>query len=439
MRCKFLLCSVLFIVFLSLVARAEFTVSVKIMDAEISPGENLFFEIGIDNINSKDKLDATVVYRIDNGDRYSSSVPVVVFPGTSTVLGKTFEILFDEPGGVHELTVSVSNASVTVTEYASFSVDGAETTTTAEPVSSIQPSVETLMEITDYPDELEIEKGWMKYANIGVNNSGDSVLHDIELKISGVPLGWAKTEPEIIKNLAPGKSETFLVSIDVPSTAEPGNYPIKFIAADETSAEVNAILRIFSTKAELLLFNLETIRERLAELENSTLQAGGEKNITAVSSTINEIKDKIRIAEKYTNLNDYDVALEVIRGIKDLLERAVSELEEAPEADEQQNIFFPAVVLIIIAVAAILLYWLNKRKGIFEKYIKQSHFEMKRIAVSKESAVELQKEKMKIEKMLNILKKEYNEGLISERSYQELKTKNEKRLSDIENKIGGMP
>ena len=52
---------------------------------------------------------------------------------------------------------------------------------------------------------------------------------------------------------------------------------------------------------------------------------------------------------------------------------------------------------------------------------------------------ELQKEKNRIEKMLRILKKEYDEGLISKRSYEELKNKNEERLSEIRQKIGERP
>ena len=73
---------------------------------------------------------------------------------------------------------------------------------------------------------------------------------------------------------------------------------------------------------------------------------------------------------------------------------------------------------------------------LFEKSMKHSVFEMKRVVIGRKTIEELKKEERKIEKMLNILKREYTEGIISKQSYEELKSKNEERLTEIRGKIG---
>ncbi len=422
-----------------------FDVSVRSLKSTVSPGEDLTFEINITNAGATDDFDANVTYWIDDGSNYRSSSSVRVFAGTTTILGKIFNILYDEPGGVHVLRVSVAYSSITspATAETTFTVTEAVTTTTSPAAGGgVTPTTIakeiTKIDIIDYPKEVEVERGWMKYANLKVNNTGSTVLNNIKLSIEGVPSDWLEITPEQIKYLMHDAYENFSLRLAVPVTAKPGNYPINLTVTSKATTSVSSIIRVFSSNAELILFNLETIRNRLSELENATLKAErAGRNVTAIMNMLYEIKDMIRIAEKYTVMNDYDTALAMIRTIKDMLDRAGTELEISQIiVSRPLETSYLLLIIIIIVILIVVIYWLNKRMKLFEKSMKQYIFETKRLVVGRKTVAELQKEKDSIEKMLKILKREYDEGLISKNSYEELKNKNEKRLYEIEKKIG---
>ncbi|MCX6819230.1 MAG: NEW3 domain-containing protein [Candidatus Aenigmarchaeota archaeon] len=422
-----------------------FDVSIRSLKSTVSPGEDLTFEINITNADATDYFDANVTYWIDDGSNYRSSSSVRVFAGTITILGRIFNILYDEPGGVHVLRVSVAYPSITspATAETTFTVTETVTTTTS-PAAGGGVTQTTIakeiakIDIIDYPKEVEVERGWMKYANLKVNNTGSTVLNNIKLSIAGVPSDWLEITPEQIKYLMHDASENFSLRLAVPVTAKPGNYPINLTVTSEASTSVSSIIRVFSSNAELILFNLETIRNRLSELENATLKAeSAGRNVTAIMNMLYEIKDMVRIAEKYTDMNDYDTALAMIKTIKDMLDKAGTELEISQIiASRPLETSYLLLIIIIIVILIVVIYWLNKRMKLFEKSMKQYIFETKRLVVGRKTVTELQKEKGIIEKMLKILKKEYDEGLISKNSYEELKNNNEKRLSEIERKIG---
>lgn len=323
-----------------------------------------------------------------------------------------------------------------------------ETFTTTEaappPPSYVPPAVAPLvskMEITIHPEEIEIERGWLDYMTVKVNNTGGTTLHDVYITLEDIPLDWVEISPEKVDLIIPTNFSEFSIKIAVPINAKSGNYLTKVKAiANETSAEESFIVRVFASRAELILYQIQTLKDKLEDLEQRTAEAENQKkNVTLVKSILTEARDRITSAEDYLDQKKYDEATNLVRNVRDLLARAEYELKVAKvivavPIIELLPYWLLLITIILIVIVVLILYMLRKTKT-FGK-LRVAVPEIRKMVLGKETLVDLRKEKEKINKMLSLLEKEYRQGIISKESYEELKKTNEEKLRGIEFKLG---
>ncbi len=304
------------------------------------------------------------------------------------------------------------------------------------------------IEIINYPDEIEIQKGWFGHAKIIVKNTGSEKLNNVKLFIENLNSSWFEFSDEV-KSIDPGGSANFTIKFFIPESAESGNYNGTFhVVAENTEDNKSFILRIYSSEYELVYYQLQTISEHLEKIEEETQKYEKEgKNVETVKEILENAKTEIAIARGYLNSKIFSKAKNKIENVEILLERARIELRLA-KPKEQTNYFEPSnyYLLVIILIFGIGAFYLFKVVHLNIKRI-TSNFEIikskriaalqdiKNIVTSEESKNELIREKNRILENIKLIEKEYRDGVISEESYKEFKKIFLKRLEEIENKI----
>ncbi len=327
----------------------------------------------------------------------------------------------------------------------------------------------SVLEITNHSKEVEIEKGWTSYANVGIKNSGEETLYDIEIKIKGIDEEWAKI-PEKIESLSPGKRDNFTIKITAPSTSESDNYNSTFfVSSGAFSDEENFVLRIFSSKKEQVHLKIQSLVDEMENIERELEEARKNgKSVKNVEYKIEEIRSEILIANEYLDRKVYDNAEYRIELIKELLDEAREELEKSKKGIST-NLLNPYLIL-PLAFLIIFIFYARKKKvklrdlhlgrikpffsklsnfSIIKKislrrpnmsalkripikikgFISSRKKEKKRTELTKlRSSITKKSEPIKENKerdrksiAMDLLEREYREGLISKESYEEMK------------------
>ncbi|MCD6367885.1 MAG: hypothetical protein J7L45_02245 [Candidatus Aenigmarchaeota archaeon] len=392
--------------------------------------------------------DVTLVWnltRTDNGDSLDSGAETFYVPAKS-----------EKPYTIEPHTNYIGEAKITMVLYYGTERAGAyrifttqkEVTTTTVPPSRRGPTGAAVseekipkIEIISYPEEVEIEKGWSGYAVLGVNNTGDVDLHDVEVLIEGIDESWIKL-PKSVSILPKGSSTNFTIKFEIPEKAKSGNYEGNFtVKSKETIDKKHFVLRVFETEKERLFYEIQTLNSRIEKLENEIVKAEKDnKDVRSAKEILGDAQGNLRIAEEYLDAGLYEKAKEKIRVTKDLLDQAEMEIKTAkkylipffgPMAIQYQLMILTAILLLALGL---IIYIVRKVKHLSPKKIPGAQ-EFKRLITPKKDVRKLEEEKEKIEKTLKLLEEEYKEGLISEESYKELKENNENKLRKIVEEI----
>ncbi|MCK4336172.1 MAG: hypothetical protein KAW40_05625, partial [Candidatus Aenigmarchaeota archaeon] len=209
-------------------------------------------------------------------------------------------------------------------------------------------------------------------------------------------------------------------------------------------------LTVFETKAQLIRWEIERLKEALRELEvniENAKKVG--KDVSEVEPYVDRIREQIEIAEDYLDKKMYDESMSAVHTGWSLLETARYYLSIAPFVEILIETIFPpwliAVLIIMISVIAILLFFVKKMKGVFDRIFRVQAPGVPGRAVKPSMVVEkmkeretLEREKSNVQRVLNLLEREYKEGLISEKAYMDLKKRNEVKLAKIEQRISTM-
>jgi len=109
------------------------------------------------------------------------------------------------------------------------------------------------IQITDFPEKIEIIKAESLEKTIGIKNIGEGNLNNVRLVISGLPFDYYMIIPEKYDLITAGETKTFAITFK--ADIEEKEYKIKFIVtSDEGSQEVDAVLVVKERKEEIPLF-----------------------------------------------------------------------------------------------------------------------------------------------------------------------------------------
>lgn len=319
-----------------------------------------------------------------------------------------------------------------------------------------------LIEITDYPTQLSLEKGWLKYVTVQVNNTGQMELHHVALSVEGIPAAWVEQQTADIGVIPVGDSATFTLKMTVPGDARTQRYIAKFTAAsDEASDEKISDVGVFGSRSEVILQDIQALRSKLnylGELANIAEREG--KNATLLRGKLKRADEILTVAESYLYKKMYDEDVKLLQASRALLDLSESEMENLPEAEKPRQIFVPltgaphvttTVIIIIVITAAVIigsavlffsfrsaerLLASRARKGYLNE-VKTSVREAPAMQILGELPLPVEsylEEKAKLMRLLSGLESDYKSGKLSKESFSELKLKYESRIAALAGK-----
>lgn len=447
-----------------IVSGGPYDVKITSIEGEVTQSDFLDFQVLIENMGEVDHLDVKVEYwinDIDGNQTWDYGNSSVNIPAHSN---RTFvdylNIYSFQPLGQYVLNVLVTydpalspapaNRTFWVVESVPGPPPGPEApgggaAPSAGAPPSFMPSGEPEIEISGYPREVGVESGGTKYLSIEVENTGNVTVNNVSLAIRGIPSAWVEITPGVAGRLVSGNTTTFSVKLSVPVSAEAKEYMGTMIATapNQTSDEKSFKTVVFLSKAKLVEWEINRLKTALQELESDTDDARDSgRDVSEVLPVIEELEDAIDEAEGYLGSKDYDNALQsVFIGWK-LVDRIRYLISKAPMgfgAVTGFPLWMIIIIIILIVIIVAVLLMMKKMKGVTENLFRNQMSGVKPKTLMAERIEEkssLEEDKAKINRVLNLLEKEKNEGLITEKAYNDLVTRNRNKLKSIEESIG---
>lgn len=312
-------------------------------------------------------------------------------------------------------------------------------------------SGEPKIEITNYQSDIGMEVGAVKYVTVSVKNTGGSLLRNVRLLITGIPSPWIdEIEPIVMEELVTGNTSNFRVKLKIPIIAEAKEYSGKITAdANVTKDEKPFKITLFTTKEQLIMWEIDRLKKALDELETdieNAKKAG--KDVSEVEPYIDRIEEQIDLAEDYLEDKMYEESLSAIHTGWGHIEKARYYLSIAPFIEILiETIFPPWLILLFIILAVVigvLLLFVKRMKGVFDRVFRMQvpgapGGVKPSVMVEKiKEKEQYQKQAANIRRVLGLIEKEFKEGLITESAYNDLKRRNEEKLKKIEERLGAM-
>jgi hypothetical protein len=223
------------------------------------------------------------------------------------------------------VSVSLDSTTTTTTTSSEGGGGGGGTGTGGGGIIYTKPDYDILIEALKKIELLTDEK---KTFEINItNNVPNTVLRNIETRVSGFLLGKLKIEPELIKELNYGEKETILLTIDIPEYMKHQNITLTLTftadARDPTDSKNNTRSEaVFEKKFEINLVILEITKE-VAQSSLNQAQSDIEL-IKKFGFNSVQLKEIFSEAEKAFSEKNYKKTKELADKISFLKEKAIN-------------------------------------------------------------------------------------------------------------------
>jgi hypothetical protein len=296
----------------------------------------------------------------------------------------------------------------------------------------------SMMEITNYESNILIEKGWIRYISVDVENTGDTYLNNVDVFVQGEKSGWfeADTNRTVIP---PNQSASFLLKLYVPLDEEGGKYSFTlFATSDELTASEDFTIEIFSSRTEMLLDEIQNFREKISEIKSGADDAEIRgKNVDSVKVFLSEASPILEAASNDVSNNLLDDATQKIRDAEVLITKAEYDLSVAatnPIVAQAAPIPLEWILIIVLSIIIILLFlwfFVLKKSVYIRAPGKIPGLKIKRLIKQEKNRRKPEDDVKSLEEAASLLEEEYREGLISKESYEEMKSKYEEKILSI--------
>ncbi|MCJ7817034.1 MAG: hypothetical protein MUP55_04215, partial [Candidatus Aenigmarchaeota archaeon] len=428
-----------------------YDVRLRILDNEVPRGDFLDFELIVENMGEAGQ-DVDITYWVSDGNQtwYSTSEATYTPPQNNLTLLRSAYIFSNQNLGMHTLNVMVNYSYMNppITKNATFMVTegGVQPPQPPGPGPGAPPGpaggggAGPEIKITEYPDEVGVEAGVSRIVNIKIKNVGGDDANNVSISISGIDASWFELASSLIDKLKPNETKIIPLQIVVPSGTKSGEFIVKIKAeAAGTKDQKLFKLRIFTSKKDLIEFELARLKAQTDELEMKANQIKEQFDVTEVLKLIEQIRNKIKESEGYLSGEKYDAALGSIYAGWELYNRAAYLLETAaPKKPFEIPWWLVLIILVLLAVVIFLMVVLRKLSLNIKVLLRGRYTEAKTIAgiVRKEPVMDdLRMEKEKIERMLSLLETQYKQGIISKEAYDGLRTSSEQKLKNLNERI----
>jgi len=297
------------------------------------------------------------------------------------------------------------------------------------------------MEITDYPKEILVERGWLKYSNIIISNKGDTELHNIKVSVAGEFPDWFDFQPNKTDSLMPYANSTIIMKISVPSDANTDTYSFYLSAESSEIASIKSFtMKVFSSQTDLMLYQIQTLETKIRDIEKNITEAQKiGKNVESAKATLAEAKTSLEDSKYYVNNNMQSKATETIIDIENSISKIEYDLSR-PQTSSVSGSSFPFEWLVIIPIILVLSIIFYKVKGgkvpsQIQMPIKMPDLNVKNIILEGNEQKNFEADLEKLRQSKKLLDDEFKQNLISRETYEELNMRYERDIANIENEI----
>jgi hypothetical protein len=305
------------------------------------------------------------------------------------------------------------------------------------------------IELVDYEKEILIEKGWIRYLSIKVKNSGDIVLNNVDISIEGEKSSWFDVQTEKL-DIQPNETSSFIVKMYVPSEEEKGTYSFSLdVMSDQTSMKEGFSVRLFTSRSEMVLFQIQGLRDTINSLkeEANTAENMG-KNVESIKEMLSEAQSLLGVASDFVSSGLYEDATGKIIDAENFIKKAEYELSIAPQKNvaisESISLEWILIISLIIIIIGMFLFLVFRRHSLVIKVPslnlgrvpirKVPGLKVKRFLNEEKSSKKTDDKIQSLKDAEGLLEDEFNEGLISKESYEELKSKYEEKILNLRTK-----
>jgi len=297
------------------------------------------------------------------------------------------------------------------------------------------------LNIVEYPEEIIAEVGWVKYFNIILMNKGDQSLSNVSIYFNGEFPQWFDIQTNATSILQPNSNTSFLVKLNLPSNVGSRTYSFSiFATSKEISDSRTFTVRVFQSKSEMMFFQIQQLEIESEDIEiNITKAESIGKNVTDIKNTLNEVKDNLENARSFINRGEYERSTQSMINAENLMKKAIFDLSlaQVSKTENSNSTPFPIewiMVPVVIAIGATSTFFLLKRRK-KQTLIKAPVVKIKEIVLEGKNVKNLENELKGNENSKNLLEEEFRENLISQESYEELKTKYERKIAELKSEI----
>ena len=200
------------------------------------------------------------------------------------------------------------------------------------------------------------------------------------------------------------------------------------------------VILVFTSKKELLEYEIAKIESRIEELELRMDNVRDEKSLTAVEQALEETRAHITDAKAYIEEERYDSALNSVYNAWESLERAEKLFEEAPPLSILEGIpwWLVLVVILLIVVVALLIFFLRRTALDLRTIVGTRATEARGIAKIAKGGAErdkLRADRDKAQRVLTLLESQYRSGILTADAYNTLRAKNVQKLRELDEKL----
>ncbi|MEM5869904.1 MAG: NEW3 domain-containing protein [Candidatus Aenigmatarchaeota archaeon] len=434
-----------------------YDVRIQLLENEVPQGDYLDFILIIEN-KGEVTQDVFVEYWVSSQNTtYFTTSEAVLTPALSNQsFTRTAYIYSNQPLGNYLLNVKVSYDTVQppILANASFIVIArALNITPPPPVYVTYPYLPTgaapaptptekifaNIFISKYNSNVSLARGFTRIETVIVNNTGQTNLENVSLFLLGIPTSWFNITPETYKILEKDKSVPFLITFTIPKNVVPGEYTATLIATSGVvSDQKKIVITVFESMKELLEEEIKKLEEEFQELQVDVKVAEREgKDVSAVLLYMEEIKSQIKKAKENLESEKLEEALKNVDNARNLISKARDVLNKLEVVKVKAIIPWWVLLIILIPIVVFGIYLASRKKV---PTLRPWIISLERLMSSakggkKENKEMLVVEKEKILRMLEVLEKEKEEGLISSAAYREMKKSLEEKLAKLEKKL----
>ncbi|MEM0242831.1 MAG: hypothetical protein QXT34_00020 [Candidatus Aenigmatarchaeota archaeon] len=426
-------------------AGGPFDLKVNLLKKEVERGDLLPFEITIINMGEV-SMDVFIEYYVTDKDGkvYYYSSEWIYSPAASnkTILRNVY-IFSNQPLGLHYLNVIMTYDKIKPPLYSNETFNVIEKAIPPAALPAPPPSIPSVpplkpeipknysIEFLYFPKEVRAVAGEERSFLVVIKNNGNQPLTNVEVKLLGIDESWYKIKNDSIKFFEVNQTIIFEVILLIPKNVKQQEIRTAFyFKSYEFISSKEIILKIFPSMEEMLLDELKELKSKLIDLKSKTYEAKlAKKNVTEVEKIIIKCEELVKLIEDFIKSKEYTEATIKIYELRGLIDKGFYLLEIAEpivEIEWQKILIIGILIVAAISVIVIIITYISSVRRIQKityKAIESTVEELKKLRVErKKEDVE------KYKRMLEIIEKEYKEGIISKETYEELKKKYEEKI-----------